>query len=214
MRSAAKVKTDLSFVDSKNEADTIRLWENYREQALMWRALSLLQIPATLIAIVFAFWVWSTRSVTLNVPARPLPGVYQAEEIPNEQFIEAATSLINLIATYQPAVARRQFDRARSMLKEPLLSRFDSEMVGLELRAIEGSFRTQIFFVDPSRTKVERRRGEVVVTLIGERLKMIAGREMPTVKTKFEVTLSTLPRNDINPYGIVVTNIHVENIAR
>jgi len=41
--------TQLTAARSKN--DTIRLWENYKDQALMWRALSLIQIPTTFIAI-------------------------------------------------------------------------------------------------------------------------------------------------------------------
>src|SRR5690606_41834731 len=67
-------------IDGRSEADTIRLWENYREQALMWRALALLQIPATFIALVFALWIWNTRSITLEVPAKPLPGRYLAKD--------------------------------------------------------------------------------------------------------------------------------------
>jgi len=200
--------------DSRKDTDTIRLWENYREQAHMWRALSLLQIPATLIALLFALWIWNTRSITLNVPPRPLPGIYDTNEIPDAEYIESATGLVNLIATYQPAVARRQFIKAREMLKEPLLTKFDSEMMGLELSAIEGTSRTQVYYVDPTKTKVERRQGEVIVSLVGERMKLIAGKELPVVTTKYSILLSTLPRNELNPFGLAVSNIGVENIEK
>lgn len=201
-------------IDGRSEADTIRLWENYREQALMWRALALLQIPATFIALVFALWIWNTRSITLEVPAKPLPGRYLANEIPDAEFVEAATGFINLIATYQPAVARRQFEHARQMLLEPMLSRFDAEMVGVELKAIETTRRTQIFFVDPTSTSIERSDTEVIVSLVGDRLKIVAGKELPPATTKFLVKMTTIPRNDLNPYGIVITDIAFENLER
>src|SRR5690606_19183921 len=113
----------------RNETDTIRLWENYRDQALLWRAIALLQIPSTLILTIFAFYLWGSTEITLNVPAKPLPGLYSAFEIPDAEFFNVATSYVNLVATYQPAVARRQFVKAREMLKEPMLEIFDREMM-------------------------------------------------------------------------------------
>lgn len=206
-----KLLHDSSVIDARGETDTIRLWENYRDQALLWRAISLLQIPATFIALVFAIVVYNNSDITLNVPAKPLPGHYSASELPDAEFVSAGTEYVNLIATYQPAVARRQYGRAREMLKEPMLSRFDTEMMDVELRAIETTSRTQVFFVDPSKTTIIRDGNEVHVTLTGERLKIVAGKELPVVETKFTISMTTVPRNIINPYGIVIINAISEN---
>lgn len=210
---AEKLINDSSVIDSRNETDTIRLWENYRDQALLWRALALLQIPSTLILAIFACYLWGTRSITLNVPAKPQPGLYLAEEIHDSEFISVATEYINLIASYQPAVARRQFLKARELLKEPMLETFDKEMVGTELKAIENTTRTQLFFVDPTKTQIVRQDNYVTVSMTGERLKLVAGKQLPVMMTKYTVVMTTIPRNTLNPYGIVIENGMVENVT-
>lgn len=207
---AAIQKTEL--FEARSETDTLRLWENYREQANMWRALALFQIPATLALIVFSMMLWATRTIELKVPSKPLPGVYLAKDIPDTEFVETATEFVNLIATYQFAIARRQFDQAREMLVEPILQKFNDEMMDQELRAIESTSRSQMFFIDPNKVQIQRRSDrEVRVRLIGERMKIIAGKELPTITTGFDITMTTIPRQKVNPYGIVITNVDYEN---
>lgn len=201
------VVADTQLKATRSESDTIRLWENYKDQALLWRSIALIQFPTTLVAIIFATFLWSTRVINLTVPSKPEPGVHVAQDIPETEFINAANTYVNLVATYQPMTARSQFNVARSMLKEPLYTRFSQEMMGSELGAIESTARTQVFFVDPLRTKVTRNGNEVTVSLVGERWKVIAGTPLPTVTSRFTITMSTIPRNPLNPYGIVVTGV-------
>ena len=209
-KAAKKIIEDTRFRESKRESDTVRVWENYREQALLWRALALFQIPATAIALVFALVIWVTRTTILNVPAKPLPGYYAAEEIPDAEFISVATEFINLIASYQPVTARKQFKEGAKFLFEPMSARFEQEMLGRELTAIENTRRTQVFFSDPTKTELMRNPdGTVTVTLVGERQKLVAGEVLPNVMTQFRVTMTTIPRNALNQYGIVITNVEV-----
>lgn len=198
---------DTNLHVGRDKSDTIRLWENYKDQSLMWRSLSLIQLPTTLIAIVFAILMWSTREITLTVPSKPMPGIYAAQDIPDNEFVNVAMDYVNLIATYQPRTARRQFEAAEAMLKEPLLTKFREEMINSELGAIEHSARTQVFFIDPLKTSVSRRGNDVTVSISGERWKVIAGAELPVVTSRFRVTLTTVPRNKLNPYGIVITSV-------
>lgn len=211
MGKVAEILKASEIRSSLNDSDTIRLWESHQEQATLWRSLALIQIPITLLALVLALIMWGTRSVTLNVPAKPLPGIYAAQDIPDSEFIDFATDYINLIATYQPAVARRQFEEARRMLWGQMIQAFDTEMMGTEVRAIENTKRTQIFFADPTRVNINRDGRSVLVSMVGDRYKIIAGKEMPAVKTEFVVTMSTVPKNKFNPYGIVITNISLKN---
>lgn len=212
-QSSARLLKESEIFDTKGETDTIRLWENYRDQALLWRAIALLQIPTTFIALILSLIMWATRSVTLNVPARPLPGIIMAKEIPDVEFVESATEYINLIATYQPATARRQFSKARELVHGDMLERFDAEIMEEELKAVEATHRMQTFFVDPTLTRISRDdSGEVSVQLEGIRAKVISGKGLPEIKTRFSVYMSTIPKNLLNPYGIVVTNVLSENI--
>lgn len=202
-----EVIADTRLKATRSENDTIRLWENYKDQALLWRSLSLIQFPATFAALIFATVMWSTRVVNLTVPSKPEPGIHVAQDIPDTEFINAANTYVNLVATYQPGTARNQFNVARSMLKEPVFTKFTEEMMGAELGAIESTGRTQVFFTDPLRTKVTRTGNEVTVNLVGERWKVIAGSPLPTVTSRFTITMSTIPRNPLNPYGIVITAV-------
>jgi hypothetical protein len=93
------------------------------------------------------------------------------------------------------------------MLKEPVYTKFNEEMMGAELGAIESTSRTQVFFTDPLRTKVTRNGNEVTVSLVGERWKVIAGSPLPTITSRFTISMSTIPRNPLNPYGIVITGV-------
>jgi hypothetical protein len=210
---AEQLVEDTRFREARRDNDTVRLWENYREQALLWRALALMQIPATVIALGFAIFVWSNRTTILNVPAKPLPGYYAADEIPDAEFIGLSTEFINLIATYQPTTAKTQFKEATKYLFEPMLAQFEKDMLGKEVAAIENTRRTQIFFVDPTKTQITRNEdGTVVVTLAGLRQKLVAGEILPEVMTQFLITLNTIPRNTLNPYGIVIKNVQVTSL--
>jgi hypothetical protein len=202
------ILSSANIVDSKGESDTLKLWEGYREQATLWRAIAVLQLPTTFIAVVMAIIMWNTRSITLNVPQKPAPGIYLAQDVGDTEFIDVATEFINLIATYRSSVARRQFQEARKYLMEPVLSKFDLEMLGTELKTVESTSRTQIFFVDPSKTEIIRESPrDVVIRLEGERQKIIAGKEVDPQKTRFTLSMTTIPKNSLNPYGIVITNI-------
>ena len=203
------------FREARSENDTVRLWENYREQALLWRALAIFQIPGTLIALIFALVMWNGRETFLQVPAKPLPGIYNAHEIPNEEFVSVATEFVNLIATYQASTAPRQFAQAEKYLVEPMLSKFRIEMMDKELEAIETTRRTQLYFVDPTKIEVLREGREfVVVTLVGDRTKLIAGEQLPEVTTQFRVTMKTIPRNTLNRYGIVISSVEATTTRR
>ncbi len=212
MGRVAEILKDSELRRPLSENDTIRLWESHREQATLWRSISLLQLPITLVALIMALTLWATRNITLNVPAKPLPGIYAAQDIPDSEFVDFANDYVNLVATYQPAVARRQFEEARRMLWNQMIQIFDTEMMATELRAIENTKRTQIFFVDPTKIALSRDGRSVIANLTGDRYKIIAGKEMPAVKSQFTVVMTTIPKNKFNPYGIVITNVSLKNV--
>ena len=149
---AKRLMHDSRFREAKKENDTFKLWENYREQALLWRALALLQIPVTIVALIFAGVIWLNRDITLNVPSKPLPGLYSASEIPDSEFLSFGESYINLVATYQSHTAKKQFNTAAEMLIEPVLSQFEEEILKKELDAIVENRRSQVYYIDPSKT--------------------------------------------------------------
>ena len=199
--------------EHKRGDDTIRIWEGYRQQAVMWRALSIMQLLATTAVSILCIILWQTRQVVLNVPQRPVPGQYNTQEIPDADLIEAATTFVNLIATFQPYTAKAQFERAGAYVHDEYYQKFTDETLGSELKAIIQTSLSQVFYIDPSKTTVERNKNNtVIVHLYGVRHKYISGEEREPVKSMYEVFLTTLPRNELNPLGIVVYDSNLQII--
>ena len=56
-KKSVNIKHDLKQLErvaGRAGSDTIRLWEGYREQAYLWRALALIQMPSTALSIAAA----------------------------------------------------------------------------------------------------------------------------------------------------------------
>ncbi len=216
-RRALKLKQDvkqLETVAGRAGADTIRLWEGYRDQALLWRALALLQVPTTLLCLILALVALYTSDPIINVVPDPLPGRYSSRELPDRTFISTATDLVNLISSYQPGNAKRQFRAAERMLWEPALSQFKTDMLEKELRAIVETARSQLFFVDERKIRIKRlpEYDRVVVRLPGTMQKLIGTKPLPAEELVYDITMTTMPRHTkYNRYGIVVVNIDSRN---
>lgn len=213
MNVAELVKNGISQ-QTQEGSDTFQVWENYREQATLWRIIALAQLVTTPLIILFCIFIYTTRSVTVHVPDQPAPGYYRTNEIPKSRYIEKGVDFLNLVASYQPAVARKQYMLAAEMLDAEGLQKFQEESIDLELKAIENTQRTQMYFIDPTKTEIKYKRGFVYVTYYGERQKFISGRELPSVITKYLLTMKTVPRQGINPYGIVIADFSSENILK
>ena len=201
----------LERVAGRAGSDTIRLWEGYKEQAFFWRALALIQVPATALAIAIALVMYFLADTIIEVPEHPQPGFYSVKQLPDSQFINVAREVVNLISTYQPAVARRQFKTARKYLWEPALSQFESVMLQSELNAIEGTKRSQMFFINPRLIQVVRSPEDdtVAVRIPGIRQKLIGDKPLEPDELVYYIKMTTIPRNVHNEYGIVVTDIHL-----
>ncbi|MCB0360250.1 MAG: hypothetical protein KDD44_11460 [Bdellovibrionales bacterium] len=214
---ASKLKQGLrqiEGIEGKGDADTVKLWESYKEQALLWRALFLLQMPVTGLSILAALVMYFSSETIIEVPPKPLPGHYSVDELPDAEFISAGTEVINLISSYTPYSARKQFVEARKYLWEPALTEFEEKMLGDELRAIEETSRSQLFFIEASHIKVQRdkNRGIIVVRLPGVRQKLIHGKPLDPDELAFYVTMTTIPRNAQNELGIVITDVKLRRI--
>jgi hypothetical protein len=206
-----KSMKNIERVEGRAGADTIRLWEGFREQAYFWRALSLLQMPTTVIAVVAALIMYFYADTTIEVPTKPNPGIYSVKQLPDSEFIKVATEVVNSISSYTPVNAREQFRTSRKYLWEPALSQFEKTMIEGELETIESTSRSQMFFIDPKKIRVDRHAqlDRVVVRLPGVRQKLIGQKAIPADELVYYVKMTTIPRNMHNEYGIVIVDIRV-----
>ncbi|GEM_PF-701729 len=214
----SSVKQALDQMDrvaGRSGSDTIRLWEGYKEQAILWRALALIQVPSTSLAICAALVMYFYADTIIEVPPMPQPGHYSASQLPDSEFINVASEVVNSIASYQPATARPQFSAVRRFLWEPALSIFEDQMMNSELRTIEETGRSQLYFVNQGQIAVERapELEKVLVRLPGTRMKLIGDKPLPADQLVYYVTMTTVPRNSQNEYGIVVVEIQLRRVG-
>ena len=203
------LKDDLQFVerlDGHVGADPMKLWEAYREQSLMWRALALLLLPGTLLATTMAFSTFFWSDTRIEVPPAPEPGFYKVDNIPDGVFLQKARRVTTLISSYQPSTAENQFVEARKMMWEPILSRFQKEYVKDELKKIKRTSRSQMFYVNTKGLQITRFDDHVIVRIAGKRKKFLDKELSKMDDIAWFVTMSTVPPNKLNRFGIVVTN--------
>lgn len=202
----------LEIVDGRTGEDSVKVWERYREKAHFWRAIALLQSPLAVVALLVALSMYFSGDTIVEVPERPQPGHYSVKKLPDSEFIHVAVEVANLITTFTPATVDRQFKAARKYLWEPALTQFETDKIKTELRMIQQTARSQLFFIDTKQVKVERRPelDSVVVRLPGKRQKLIGNRALPEDEFVAYVRMTTIPRNVYNEYGIVVTDMRFE----
>jgi len=209
-----KQKIDQTKVPDLNpKSDSVKAWEDYKDLAQLWQSVSMVQFVITIITLILAILLYLGRNPIINVPEKPLPGIYAAYQINDVEFIDLANDFVNLVYTYQPINAKRQFTKAAEYLLEPFLTKYNEDILEIELQTIFDTSRSQIFFNDPSKTVIERVDDNFVkVTLVGERLKIIGGKQLPNVDTEYVITFSTIPRNVLNQYGIVIIDVESRNL--
>ena len=210
----SKNKTELEAVqeNARKDSDTLKLWESYKNSAFIWRSFTLIQMPATAVLIALSMYFFVTADTVLNIPLSPEPGSYSAKKLPDSLFVSQAINVSNLISTYQPYTARKQYKIARRYLWEPALSKFEKLYVETDLEAIEETSRSQIFYIDKRRVRVERRGKKIIVRLPGTRQKFIHNTSLDPEQVVWQFEMITIPRNVHNEYGIVIVGIELQGV--
>jgi len=208
-------KANLQVVNGpgRSGGDTVKLWESHKRKALFWRALTLIQFPLSGALIIAAIYFISSAETIVDVPDKPEPGTYSVTKLPDAEFISVAQSVLNLIATYQPYTAKKQFKTARKYLWEPALSDFDKNYMQSKsgaLQAISELGKSQQFRIDAARVRIQRFNDHVVVKLPGFRYKLLQNRHLRPELVEWYIKMTTIPRNLHNEYGIVITDMKLK----
>lgn len=212
--SAKKVRNKKDIPDAgRGPRDTIKVWQRSKKSALFWRSLALFQMPLIAIFVLLSTWFFLKADTVLNIPLDPEPGSYSLSKLPDSLYINHATNVVNLLGTYQPFTARRQFQEVRKYLWEPGLTNFERQFVSRELQAVEETSRSQLFYADNKRVRVERGKDHVVVRIPGTRQKFISSRGLPEEQLVWLLKMRTVPRNVHNENGIAILDLRVEAIT-
>jgi len=198
---------DLDYVESRVGPDTTELWDAYHRQALLWRAIAFLQSPALILAAILALFTFFYSDRVVEAPSRPQPTLFEIEDISDDDLVEFAVGFVNRLAAYQTVTAEGQFRRARQMLWEPALTAFNKEIMDKQLGRIINTNRSQVFFLSPSRIRISRGENTAEVRIAGKRQKLIGAVPRPSDEIAWFVTLTTIPANELNKYGLVVIDL-------
>ena len=209
-----KIQSDLQHLEripAKAGVDAVQLWDSNRDEANLWRGVAIVLFPVTLLAAIGVLIMYLTADTIIQVPQRRPPHVFQTGQVPDKYFIETALDAVNLIASFTPERAKGQFELARTYLWEPALTQFEKEVMTDELRTVTDTRRTQLFLPDPAHIRVDRESSpeKVIVRVPGARKKLIGGQPLPSDEMVYFVTLTTIPRNIFNEYGVTIVDIRL-----
>lgn len=198
----------------------------YREQSYLWRAIALMQIPTTLVAVIVALMCYVNSDNIINVAPRPAPGYFLTSEIPDEEFVKVGIEFLNLISSYQPVTAEKQFNYALNFLMEPVYSLFRNNFLlgspgrDPEIEQIRQIQRAQLFYINRDLISVRRyedqvdpRNSTVEVRIPGELIKVLNGVRQDAVNNDrylaYFVQMRTFPKTIFNPNGIYIVNYNL-----
>jgi hypothetical protein len=198
-------------VDGRSGADTFRLWEAHKEQAFFWRIVALAQMPITIVSLIFALIVYSTADIIIEPPEAPQPGMYSINRLPDSEFLKMGVDIVNLIGTYQPASAEKQFRTVRLFLWEPALSEFEKIFLDKEIPIIKDLKRSQAFMINNDLVQVQRYPNQdmVIVRIPGTR-QMLIGKSPLDDEVTYYLKMTTIPKSPYNPKGIVVFDVRIK----
>jgi hypothetical protein len=188
--------------------------KSYRKQETLWRILALIQIPVTAAAIFAALIMYVRADTIMQVPEPPPLGSSDFQQLSDPQFVNVATQFVNLAYTYQPAIAREQFEAARKLLSGAALQQFDQQF-DAELKTIEKSGRSQLFLVEPRQIDAERSENKniVIVRLPGLQQQFVSQRALPPEEIVYYLDMTTADEAFPGSYGITVTDIRSRVVA-
>jgi hypothetical protein len=187
--------------------------------------LSLIQAPATLVAVLTAITLYLTTNIIVHVDPKPSPGYYLTEQVPDKEFVLYAVEFANLISTFNAKTAESQFEYASKFLgaqfyhsfRDKYLSKAD---LNSEVNLAKKLEKTQVFFIDkyfirvrriPEKNPIENR---VEVRLYGNFTKWVQNNAKLVTNNEaaLYVEMQTAPNNVFNPNGIVITNFRYQEL--
>ena len=190
-----------------------KFWEILAESQHDKLVLSWLSVVLTVLVIVLsAFLVRMAvlpRSV-LVVPGTAVAGVYNAGDMPESVMVHFARNFVVDLANFTPASAEKGYLSAARFMSPELLSRFEP-VAREQLKQVVTNRISQFFTVDSDRVEGK---DPLVVRFLGERITYVGRTETERKPYQYRVTLRHVERTQQNPYGLVVSSVEQNDVAR
>ena len=183
--------------------ELLRMVDRYKVQGHFWRFLSLLQFPIILALTFYFVSRYLSADTLVKVPEPPVPGETAQDKIPDKEYLNTATNVINLIGTYQPTTARDQFESARDFFLDSAVKSFDETQLDSELITAEESDISQQLDVYSSKISRESK-GAAQVCLSGVRQKIVERTPLPQQSVTYCFSFVLDEPFEGSPFGIAV----------
>jgi len=144
------------------------------------------------------------------VPGAATAGVYSAGEMPESVMVQFARNFVVDLANFTPASAEKGYLSATRFMSPELLSRFEP-VAREQLKQVVTNRVSQFFTVDSFTVEGK---DPLVVRFLGERITYVGRTETERKPYQYRVTLRYVERTQQNPYGLVVSSVEQNDIAR
>jgi len=144
------------------------------------------------------------------VPGAATAGVYSAGEMPESVMVQFARNFVVDLANFTPASAEKGYLSATRFMSPELLSRFEP-VAREQLKQVVTNRVSQFFTVDSFTVEGK---DPLVVRFLGERITYVGRTETERKPYQYRVTLHYVERTQQNPYGLVVSSVEQNDIAR
>ncbi len=142
------------------------------------------------------------------IPGASNAGYSNPNEIPKGSVIGFASSWILSLLNFTPATIDSVHERAKKFMDPKFLSRVRYILDKEKDEATKSSI-SSVFTLMEDPVVTENDLG-LIVTLKGEHALYMAQSNIKLTETKYTVFLRKVPPTDINPYGLIVTNVEQE----
>ena len=190
-----------------------KFWEILAESQHDKLVLSWFSLVQTVLVIVLAGFliIMATRpKPVVVVPGAAIAGVYNSGEMPESIMVQFARNFIVDLANYTPASAEKGYLSAARYMSPELLSRFEP-VAREQLKQVVTNRVSQFFAVDSY--KLESK-DPLVVRFLGERITYVGRTETERKRYQYRLILHYVERTQQNPYGLVVSSVEQNELAR
>lgn len=190
-----------------------RFWEILAESQHDKLVLSWLSVVLTVLVIVLSGFLVRMavrpKSVVV-VPGAAVAGVYNAGEMPESVMVHFARNFVVDLANFTPVSVEKGYLSAARFMSPELLSRFEP-VAREQLKQVVTNRISQFFTVDSD--KVEGQ-DPLVIRFLGERITYVGRTETERKPYQYRLTLRYVERTQQNPYGLVVSSVEQNDVAR
>lgn len=196
----------------QKEKDLNKVTAAYKMQSYFWRWVSLFQIPFLFFLLLFFLNLYISRDTIINVPDRPFEGYKEVSQLSDSEFINFAQDFFNLVGTFQPTIAEKQFETASTFLVGQKREEFKRDFLQTKLVEVRETSRTEELILEKENIALTRGpSGSNYVDIVasGYRRILIKQEELRPENAQIFIRIETSKDIENNQYGLYISDYKI-----